>query len=302
MSMCYKDEEQEEQLILPSNCSTDTKTKTPGFCSNTKTSSISLCVNKFALLCTRRRRMKKKKEEKEVGGVLLPFFWPEPLIFLRAQRELDRIPPRLPRVLLVCAYNLHTFLAGWRGLTLIKASPHKFPPSVLLVLAAMSLYLWWWLLMVACCCPKATRQGGKDGVVVGGEEKEMRCIGRKGNSFWAMKTKEKAKGEEEKTAVEGEDKWVLCVRWSSVPLSLLLSPALYPCFSLSSWLLNQAPFCVKQFPLMTDLWWGQGSKLRQGSAVTQHAMDLCKNSPPKFLSSSTRRWLSKFQGDELLNL
>lgn len=39
---------------------------------------------------------------------------------------------------------------------------------------------------------------------VGGEEKEMRCIGGVGNSFWAMKTKEKAK-EEEKTA-EREDK------------------------------------------------------------------------------------------------
>lgn len=26
MSMCYKDEEQEEKLILPSNCSADTET------------------------------------------------------------------------------------------------------------------------------------------------------------------------------------------------------------------------------------------------------------------------------------
>lgn len=230
-----------------------------------------------------------EERRKGVGGVLLPFFWPEPLIFLRAQRELDRRLPRLPRVLLVCAYHLHTFLAGWRGLTLIKASSHKFPPRILLVLAAMNLYLWWrLLLLMACCCPKATRHGGKKGWSGGGREREA-MHRKKGQQFLGNENKRESKGEEEKTAAEREDKWVLCVRWSSVPLSLL-SPPLCPCFSLSSWLLNQAPFCVKQLPLMTDLWQGQGSKLSIGSAVTQHAMDLCKNSLlPNFCPSQPER-------------
>lgn len=257
--------------------------KTQTLCSNTTNSSLSSCVHQFssfsALLDAgwrkRKRRRERKRRRKGGGGVLLSFFWPEPLIFLRAQQELGRRSPRLPRVLLVCAYHLHTFLAGWRGLDLIKASSHKFPPRILLVLAALNPYLWWWPLMMACCCPKTTRRGWEDGGWKDGE-KERRRIGRKGNSFCAVKTKEKAKGEEEKTAVERErereDKWVLCVRRSSLFLSLF--PTL--CMSLSFWLLNQAPFCVKQLPLMTDLWWGRGSELRIGSGITKHARELCK--------------------------
>lgn len=58
--MCYKDEEQEEQQIIPRNCSRDTKTKTllqPHLSAYALTS--------LPLLCVRRRRTKEKKEEKE---------------------------------------------------------------------------------------------------------------------------------------------------------------------------------------------------------------------------------------------
>lgn len=58
--------------------------------------------------------------------------------------------------------------------------------------------------------------------------------------------------------------------WAVNPLSLSM------CSSLSFWLLNQAPFCVKHLPLLTDLCWGQRSKLGTGSAVTQ----LVKNAVP----------------------
>lgn len=73
--------------------------------------------------------------------------------------------------------------------------------------------------MMARCCPKKkhnqtrgekTEGGGvRGGVREGGggktREKERRCKGRKGNSFCAAKTKEKAKeGKKKKSAVERE--------------------------------------------------------------------------------------------------
>lgn len=215
----------------------------------------------------------KTDKEEGGGGVWLSFFWPEPLIFLWAQQELGRRPPHLPGVLVVCAYHLHTFLTGWRGLALIKGSSRVFPPRILLVPAAMNPYLqwWWWLLTVAHRHSRETRwrQGGQRD-------------GRKGKSFSEGKTKENAK--EGKKNLR-EDKWVLCVQ---------LSPSLPPllCISPSFWLLNQAPFCVKQLPLMTDLCWGWGSKLSTGSAV-RHAMKLCKLSPHQPLSS-LQLWLEKW--------
>ncbi len=171
-----------------------------------------------SLLSYRCRKKKKERRRKGGGGVLLSFFWPEPLFFLRAQQELGRRSPRLPRVLLVCAYHLHTFLAGWRGLTLIKASSLQFPPRIPLVLAAMNPYLQRWPLTLACCCPKATRGGWEDR---GGGKTARKRGDLKSNSFCAVKTKEKAKERKKKLqSREREDKWVLCVRWSSLSLSL----------------------------------------------------------------------------------
>lgn len=159
----------------------------------------------------------KTKIDKEKGGgdVWLSFFWPEPLSFLWAQQELGRRPPHLPRVLLVCAYHLHTFLPGWRGLTLIKALSRIFPsrnpagpgchesiPAVAMVAADGG-------------APPFQRSQMTTG-------RTERCIGRKGNSFCEGKTKENAK---EGKKNRREDKWVLCVR-----LSLSLPPLL--CISL----------------------------------------------------------------------
>lgn len=69
-----------------------------------------MCRVVFIALCSPRCGVKKRKKEKGGGDVLLSFFWPEPLIFLRAQRELGRRSLAYPGSFLVCAYHLHTFL------------------------------------------------------------------------------------------------------------------------------------------------------------------------------------------------
>lgn len=101
-----------------------------------------------------------------------------------SQQELGRRPPRL---LLLCAYHLHAFLPGWRGLALIKASSRVFPPRIP---AAMNPYLpWrWWPLTVVRRHSKETRwrQGGQRDVLeerpivsVQGKQKRTQRRGRK---------------------------------------------------------------------------------------------------------------------------
>lgn len=156
----------------------------------------------------------KTKIDKEKGGgdVRLSFFWPEPLSFLWAQQELGRRLPHLPRVLLVCAYHLHTFLPGWRGLALIKALSRIFPsrnpagpgchesiPAVVMAAADGGV-------------PPFRRSQMTTG-------RTERCIGRKGNSFCEGKTKER-----------GRKIWER-INESSVCGSL--SPSLHFCASLS---------------------------------------------------------------------
>lgn len=219
------------------------------------------------------QHMKRKRRGKGGGGVL-SFFWPEPLIFLRAQQELGRRSPRLPRLLLVCAYHLHIF----QGLTPNKALSRKFPPRILLVPCCHESHTcgggsgrWWWRAVVQ-------RQQERGGRILGGGK------AKSGQQLLCRENKRESKAESEKKLLQERERERGRINEPSVcggalsPLALSYSPTL--CMSLSFWLLNQAPFCVKQLPLMTDLCWGQGLKLRTGSAVTQHARELCKLSPP----------------------
>lgn len=184
----------------------------------------------------KKEKKKKKKKRWRRCFVVILLTWAAHLPLSSAgARPAARLA--YPGSFLVCASHLHTFLAGWRGLALIKASSHKFPPRILLVLRCHE------SVPVAAVAAddgtllskKKTQpdegwedrgRGGEGGREGGGgktREKERRCKGRKGNSFCAAKTKEKAKeGKKKKSAVEREreDKWVLCVWWSSLALSL----------------------------------------------------------------------------------
>lgn len=164
----------------------------------------------------KKEKKKKKKKRWRRCFVVILLTWAAHLPLSSAgARPAARLA--YPGSFLVCASHLHTFLAGWRGLALIKASSHKFPPRILLVLRCHES-----VPVVAVAADdgtllskkKTTRRGvrrqrgggwGREGGGGKTREKERRCKGRKGNSFCAAKTKEKAKeGKKKKSAVERE--------------------------------------------------------------------------------------------------
>ena len=223
---------------LPSNSRPETKNTTAS-CSNTTNSShISSrsCWTVSTSLCPPRCRVKKekkkKKEKKEKKKkrcrrcfVVILLTWAAHLPLSSAgARPAARLA--YPGSFLVCASHLHTFLAGWRGLALIKASSHKFPPRILLVLRCHE------------SVPVAA-VAADDGMLLssnqtrgekteGGREGEERQERKRGDvkeeraTVSVQRKQEKAKEGKKKSAVEREreDKWVLCVQQSSLALSL----------------------------------------------------------------------------------
>ena len=231
---------------LPSNSRPETKNTTAS-CSNTTNSShISSrsCWTVSTSLCPPRCRVKKekkkKKEKKEKKKkrcrrcfVVILLTWAAHLPLSSAgARPAARLA--YPGSFLVCASHLHTFLAGWRGLALIKASSHKSPPRILLSLRGHE--------SVPGAAgaaddgmrrskkkkkKKATRRGVRR-QREGGREGEERQERKRGDvkeeraTVSVQRKQEKAKEGKKKSAVEREreDKWVLCVQQSSLALSL----------------------------------------------------------------------------------